>query len=369
MRIVILVWLFPPRFIGGTEIATYNIAKHLAKRGYDVHIVTSWAKGLPKKSFEQGFHIHRIYAPRIRILGSIKWCIHVLLLLKRLRPDVIHTQGMGMSLDCFFAKMLFEKPYIIWGQGSDVYLSWRFKGMISRLVLKNADAVIALTKDMEKRMKKFCNRYIHVIPNGIDLKVFEKSSPRKLLPNLQITNSERILLFVGTLRPVKGLKYLIQAMNILRNTGVEKVKLIIIGDGEERQALKHLVKQLHLEDRVIFVGKIPNEKVPNYMTIADIFVLPSLSEGFPIVTLEAMASGLPIIASRIGGMPEIVEDGVNGFLVEPANPRDIAEKVTFLLKDEELRGRISKKNKEKIKNYSWEKIIEKLEEIFLEVIY
>jgi glycosyltransferase involved in cell wall biosynthesis len=116
---------------------------------------------------------------------------------------------------------------------------------------------------------------IYIILNGINLEFFKVSSQGKLLPNLQIANSERIILFVDTLRPVKGLKYLIQAMNILIEKRVTNVKLIIVGDGEERESLEYLVQQLCLKDRVIFVGKVPNEKVPDYMAIANIFVLPS----------------------------------------------------------------------------------------------
>lgn len=139
---------------------------------------------------------------------------------------------------------------------------------------------------------------------------------------------------------------------------------MLVGGGQERQALQELVKELDLEERVTFVGKVSNGEVPKYMVASDVFVLPSLSEGFPLVTLEAMASGLPIVATKVGGLPEIVKDGDNGFLIEPKNPEQIAEKVLSLLVDEELREKISRNNQEKAKHYSWENIVERLEEVY-----
>jgi len=101
------------------------------------------------------------------------------------------------------------------------------------------------------------------------------------------------------------------------------------------------------------------------MAASDVFVLPSLSEGFPVTVVEAMASGLPIVATTIRGLPEIIKDGKkNGFLVEPKNPEQIAEKVLLVLENDKLRERISEKNKEKAKGYSWEAVIEKLERVY-----
>ena len=205
--------------------------------------------------------------------------------------------------------------------------------------------------------------YLSVIPNGINLDKFRNLSRETFRKRLGIKKGEKIITFVGTLRPVKGLKYLIQAMNIIskQDTGI---KLMLVGDGEERLALQELVKELDLEDRVTFVGKVLNEEIPGYMIASDVFVLPSLSESFGIVNLEAMACGLPIVASKVGGLPEIVKNGVNGFLVEPKNPEQISDKVLLLLGDDVLRERISKNNKDKVKDYSWESVVERLEKVY-----
>ncbi len=228
--------------------------------------------------------------------------------------------------------------------------------------------MIALTEDMKIEIEKIYSRHIDVVPNGIDLEVFE-GLPRKeaIRQRLRFNNNDKVILFVGTLRPVKGVKYLIQAMNVIAQKE-PKTRLMLVGNGEERDYLRGLVKELKLERYVTLVGKVPNEKVPEYMVASDVFVLPSLSEGFPLTILEAMASGLPIVASKVGGLPEIVEDGQNGFLVEPRKPGQIAEKVLLLLKNEGLRQRMIVNNRKKVQQYSSDNTVGRLEAIYRHVL-
>ena len=372
MRIVILVSLFPPKWLAGTEIATYNIAKYLARRGHEVHVITSWDEGLPEESFEEGFYVHRIRVPRLKIGGYTLHVLKELLLIKGLSPDIVHAQSIMRGTACVLARKLFGIPCVVMGQGSDVYLPWRFKKVISKLVLGNADALIALTEHMKQKMIELLGRErcdIFVIPNGIDDKFFSgylrKQSPATLEP---VNNKKKVILYVGRLEPVKGVRYLVQAVRILIDKDLRNIKLLIVGDGSEKRYLEELVKKLGLEDYIVFVGRVPHDKIPEYMASADLFVLPSLSEGFPIVTVEVMVMGLPIIASRVGGLPWIIRDGENGFLVEPRNPRDIAEKITLLLTNDDLRAYMSKRNIEEATKYSWKKIVEKLEKVYMHII-
>lgn len=365
MRIAILVPLFPPKWLGGVEIVTYNIAEYLARRGHEVHVITSLDEGLPKECMEEGFFVHRIFWREIRFLGCMLFWIKIFLVLKKIKPDIVHAQTVGMGIPGYFAKTFLKKPYLIWGHGSEVYypmLVIKFI-YIFKLVLKNADAVIALTEDMKKAIKKIYNRDVLVIPNGIDLEKFKDLSKVTLRKGWKIEDEEKILTFVGTLRPFKGVEYLIRAMKIIRQKNAD-ARLMLVGNGENREKLEKLVKELILEEYVRFIGKVQNEEVPEYMVASDIFILPSLSEGFPVTVLEAMASGLPIIVTRVRGLQEIIKDGENGFLVEPKNPEQIAEKVLMLLEDEELRERISRNNKKRVNDYSWESIVERVEEVY-----
>lgn len=367
MKIAILVGAFPPKWLAGTEIATYNIAKHLAKRGHEVHVITTVDEGLPKECMEEGFHIHRITPWNMQFLGVASFWFKTFWILKSINPDIVHIQRIIYGISGFLAKKILKKPYVVWGRGSEVYLPWAFKKPISTLVIKNADAAIALTEDMKRLMKEIYNRHIFVIPNGIDIERFKNISREDIRKRLKITNKEKIIIFVGTLRRLKGVRYLIEAMKCIieKNTNA---RLMLVGDGEDREDLENLVKELNIEKYVQFIGKVPNDKIPEYLKASDVFVLPSLSESFGIVNLEAMASGLPIVATNVGGLPEIVKDGENGFLVEQKNPEKIAEKALFLLEHDDLREKISKKNREKAKGYSWETAVERLEEIYLNIL-
>jgi N-acetyl-alpha-D-glucosaminyl L-malate synthase BshA len=363
MKIAILVSLFPPKWLAGTEIATYNTARHLAKQGHEVHVITSSDKELPKDSIEQGFYVHRIEFPRVRFLGTALFGLKALLRLKRVKPDIIHSQSITMGAVGFLAKKCLGKPHVVYGRGTEVYLPWLFKKPISRLVLRNADAAIALTQDMKREMQKIWNRDIFVIPNGIDLERFDNLPRDEMRAKLQATADDRLILFVGRFRPEKGVKYLIKAMAILRQSD-QSARLLLVGEGPEEESLKRLVRKLNLESYLEFVGQIQNEEVPRYMAAADILVLPSLSESFGIVVLEAMASGLPVVATRVGGLPEIIEDGRNGFLVKPKNSEQIAERLLLLLGNDELRARISGNNRDKAKGYSWEMVTARLEQVY-----
>jgi N-acetyl-alpha-D-glucosaminyl L-malate synthase BshA len=360
MTIVIFVSFFPPKWLAGIEIATYNIAKHLSQRGHNVHVVTSLDKGLPSFSNEPGFNVHRISCRKVRILGVMQFWCKIFIKIYQIKPDIVHIQAIGNGVPGFLAKLMLKIPYVVCGHGSDVYLSWAFKKPISKIVLSNADAVIALTDDMKNELVKIHRKPINVIPNGVEVEKFNVNGNKK-----RLLMNEKTLLFVGTLHQVKGIRYLIQAMSIVRNNS--KANLTIIGDGEEKEELKEFANKLNLSDCIHFAGRIDNEKIPEYMSQADIFVLPSLSEGLPVVSLEAMASGLPIVATNVGGLPDIIEDGINGFLVEPKNYEQLAEKIILLLNDDELRLKISRANREKAKKYDWSSVVEQLEEVYYSV--
>jgi len=124
---------------------------------------------------------------------------------------------------------------------------------------------------------------IFVIPNGIDYEFFSSYLGKRGFVTSEPGNNKNVVLYVGKLEPVKGVRYLVQAIGILRDGGLRNVKLLIVGDGSEKQCLEELVKKLGLEDYVIFAGKVSHEKISEYMALADVFVLPSLSEGLGLV--------------------------------------------------------------------------------------
>ena len=126
MKIAILVIGFPPMVLGGTAVATYNIAKHLSKRAHDVHVITSLDKGLPKESINEGFSIHRGKVVKKPFFGVIMYSIHAIRTIVKLNPDIMHVKSIHLSLITLIINKVFQTPYVIWAQGSDVYLPSRF---------------------------------------------------------------------------------------------------------------------------------------------------------------------------------------------------------------------------------------------------
>jgi len=362
MKIAILTWNYLPKRAGGTEIATQSIARHLANRGHEVLVITTRDLGLPKETMGEGFRIYRVKPLNPKLLKYAFFCFKTFLILRRFRPDVIHAQAMWTGLPALIAKIVIGRPYVVWVRGSDVYFPRLFKGWLSRLILRNADTVIALTEDMKKELKKVYMRNIVVIGNGVDAEQFCNHSRKDIRQKLSLKEDEKVIIFVGTIAPIKGVIYLIEAMSLIKQKRPE-TRLLIVGDGEERYNLVMLVRKLNLEECTIFSGRIFHADVPKYLAASDVFVLPTLSEGFPNTIAEAMAAGLPIVSTRVRGLSEIVAEGNNGFLVEPRNPAQLAEKILLILHNDILRDEMSANNKTWAKQHTWEKVAERLEEV------
>jgi glycosyltransferase involved in cell wall biosynthesis len=362
MKIVMIVDHFPPKWLHGTEIATYNLAKHLAKRKHEIHVITSYDEGLPKGlpnfDIKCGFYVHRIAWPKIRIVGVLIFWLKIFFEIRIINPDIVQVQSLGIGIPAWLSRKILKIPFIIWGRGGDVYQPSYYIRMTSGLILRDADAIIALTEDMRIKLKEISSREIFVVPNGIDLDQFNN-----MFSNVLKEEDFKKIICVGRFHPIKGHQYLIKAMKRVHDEIADAV-LILIGDGEERERLEALSIKLDIQKSVQFTGEVPHEQIHSHMHQADIFVLPSISEGFPSVILEAMACGLPIVASRVGGIPDIITNDTNGYLVEVKDSNDLANKMIILLQDDVLRKKISDNNRLLVKKYSWENVIFELEKIY-----
>ncbi len=365
MKIALLTWSYPPRRIGGTEIASQNIAKYLASRGHNITVITRKDEGLPKESIENGFRVIRIGCPSNRLFRFVIFCFKAASFLRKLRPDIIHAQAMHMGLCALITSNIIHKPYIVWARGLDIY-SYQFNRLIMREIFRKAGAVLALTEYMKKEILKYQQVDIIVIGNGIDIRKFGKLSREESRSWLGIKPVEKVVVFVGSLSPVKGVRYLLEAMSIIKRE-IPVARLLIVGDGTEKPILKTKAKSLNIENTVTFYGHVDNDEVPKYMAASDVFVLPSLSEGFPNVIAEAMAAGLPIICTKVGGLSEIVTEGKNGFLVESENPAQLARQIISILTDDGLKQEMVYNNQAWAKMNSWERVVEKLEKIYAQV--
>lgn len=195
--------------------------------------------------------------------------------------------------------------------------------------------------------------------------------PEQFRPHRQRPNNAQgtvVFLCVARLLRAKGLHFLLHACQALQKKGIQ-LKCILVGDGPAREELERLRHQLNLRGCVEFIGAVGQDRVQEYYNQGDVFVLPSFAEGVPVVLMEAMAKELPVISTRVMGIPELVEDGVSGLLIPPANLDALVQAMERLAKDPELRLRLGKAGREKvIADYNLETNVPKLAQVLREMI-
>jgi glycosyltransferase involved in cell wall biosynthesis len=226
-------------------------------------------------------------------------------------------------------------------------------------LMKRSDALIAVSKYTVSELTELYgigNKKIHVIYNGVDINKFKPRSDRaELRREFGLEEKRKIVLFVGRLYYRKGLEILLHSVpTVTQEFG--DVKFVISGTGfkKKEQSLRDLAKELGIEDYVIFLGYVPDEKLPNLYSASDIFVLPAIYENFPFAILEAQATALPVISTKVGGIPEFLADNENGFLIDPGEPAQLTERVLTLLKDPKLAKEMGEQGRSLIeKKLSW----------------
>jgi glycosyltransferase involved in cell wall biosynthesis len=232
-----------------------------------------------------------------------------------------------------------------------------FLRKIVKKTLNGTNKIIAVSNSVKKRINQLGVKddKLRVIYNGIDLKKFclsnEIIEKSKILKDNKNWTNKRILLNVGSLVPVKGQRYLIEAMRDVIKEFSDSI-LLICGDGPLKGALHELVINFELQDYVKFMGTIQPKDILLYYAIADVFLLSSIMEGHPISLLEAMAYSKPIVATKVGGIPETIKTQRNGLLVEKQSPKKLAEAICTVLRDKKLAEAIRRNAGNSIKKYS-----------------
>lgn len=256
-------------------------------------------------------------------------------------------------------KRKFKIPHICTVHGSDINL-YPFRNKLSYLltkyVLKQSDYIVTVSNKLKKKTLLIINaaNNTSVIYNGADIEKFKPIPKEVARHKLGMKETNNIILFIGNLKAVKGVNYLLEAFAKLQEDKGKEIRLFLIGDGEEKDKLILLTKSLKIENKVFFFGRRPHSEIPLWLNIADIFVLPSISEGFPTIIPEAMMCGIPVLASNVGGIPEIMTDSKTGYLVEPGNINQIKDRVKLLLDNKSVRQTISKTAIDESRKYTWE---------------
>jgi len=286
--------------------------------------------------------------------------------IKYFKPDILHVHY-ATSYGLIGALSGFH-PFIISVWGSDVYefpVRSIFHKILLEYNLSKADIILSTSNAMADQTRKFTDKNIVVTPFGIDLKKFYKNhnkSKRK--------DGEIVIGTVKTLHKIYGIAYLIKAFKIVVDRNPEKnIKLLIVGGGPLEKELKRLARDLNVDDKTTFTGNIPQDKVPEYLNMLDVYVAVSLHESFGVAVIEAGACELPVVVSGVGGLLEVVEDGKTGYIVPKEDSEETANAIEKLILNEYTRAEFGKNARKRITElYSWEKSVDIMNSVYLNCV-
>jgi sugar transferase (PEP-CTERM/EpsH1 system associated) len=299
-------------------------------------------------------HDFRIVAQLARLFG-------------RERPDVLHTHGWGALCEGVVAARLARVPFIVHGEHGTMETRPR-NLRIQRFLWSRVQRVLSVSSRLAERMSAevgFDRRNITVIRNGVDMRRIAAGNASAIRDELGLKASDLVIGTVGRLEPVKDHDTLLDALALVRNAGLP-FKAIIAGDGSLRDALDRRAAELGLQGAVLFLGE--RSDVENVLAASDIFVMSSRSEGLSNTIIEAMAAGLPVVSTAVGGADELIADGVTGRLVPPANPAALAQSLAHLLRNPTEREAMGRRAHQRAaSDFDLHRMVRDYEDLYLEV--
>lgn len=364
MKICIVSGIFHPE-IGGPATHLYNLCFELVKRGNEICVITYG--DTTKEDYNYPFSIKRICRKKSLLLRLLRFTYQVIKIGKNC--DVFYVDHYGFPVA--IASIFLRKPMVLritgdfaWeyayrhnltSQSIDEFQTKKHRTLVEfmkalqHFYSKKADKVIVPSNYLKSMVESWgiLSDKIDVIYNAIREQDFTISMS-KVEAKRELGINTKLILAVARLAPWKGIDILIKILPRFN----KETKLLVVGDGLDLHRLRDLAKAIGVEKRIIFKGEIPHHIISLYLKAADVFVLPSLYEGLPHTILEAMRVGIPIVATNIGGIPELIEDGKDGFLFEPGDLSGLEEAISKILEDRVTVLKLIDTAKEKVKQFN-----------------
>ena len=366
-RILILTTAYLPQ-VGGSELAIKNVTDRLPEFDFDL-ITSRFSSDVPLYEKIGNVNVYRVgnFLSRFSFLLPKNFLpIAVFFKARRLIAqhgpyDLIHAYqasqaaGGGWLLKWAYPRI----PFLVTVQEGKILTS---QSMLTRFfryfIFKKADHATVISNYLAKYVaSQNKNLPVTIIPNGVDLNKFPDSS-------FQFPVKDKTVITVSRLVEKNGVKDLIEAIAVVAKK-IPDVRLMVIGDGDLKTDLIKRSESLGMENNVSFLGEIDNNLLPHYLAKAMVFVRPSLSEGLGISFLEAMAAGVPIIGTPVGGIIDFLEDGETGLFCKVKDTQDIGEKIIRILSDKELHDKLANQGRELVRReYDWDIIVQKFRDIY-----
>lgn len=350
LRVAMIIQGYHPP-VGGAERQLAALAPLLQARGVEVHVLTRRYPGLLPFEIVRGVPVHRLPIPGPKAVASLTFTLAALPLLGRLRPDIIHAHELlSPATTAALGKALLNVPVIVkvlrGGRMGDITKIKNRPGATLRLALlrHSVDAFIAISREIDAELAEIGipPERRPFIPNGVDTERFAPPGPetrhtRRAALGLP---DGPVALFAGRLVAEKRVDHLLDLWPGVRAVHPEAL-LLVLGTGEEEARLRRAAGA-----GVRFAGEVAD--VAPYLQAADLFLLPSASEGLSNALLEAMAAGLPAVATAVGGAPDLITHGENGWLVPPSDPEALRSAILALLGDPDRRARLGRRARERV---------------------
>ncbi len=391
MKVCMLTTGFP-RFEGdlfGNFVM--ELVKELRSRNVEVEVVAPHEAGLPTVEYMNGVRIRRFryFLPRFQCLAygggipaniSASWLARLQVpffllafVLSATRAakgsDLIHCHWTATGLVAVWANMVHRLPVVLSVRGSDInVMTNSFARKVNKYVYGVVDRVLAVSEDIAGVLKGVGvgREKIKIVHNGVDarFKPHDKATSRSAL---RLPTDKFLTLFVGLMSPVKGVDRLVQAVRLIEDNSLY---CVLVGDGPSRIEIEKLAEKENIQASLHFAGRQSTETIPIWMSAADILVLPSLSEGRPNVVLEAQACGTAVVATKVGGTPELIRHEETGLLVEKDDVPALAASIARLMHDERLRKRLGQEGRRQIQasGLTWSASAAKVESIYQELL-
>ncbi len=374
MRILMLSWEYPPRIVGGISRVVYHLAQELGAAGHNVTVLTMSDEDLPPFERDGAVSVYRVPAWYVRPITFVDSVMQmnmamvtaaIRIIQSGERFDVLHMHDW---LVAFAGKTLLDLfPDMVgictihateFGRNNGIHndVQSYISGVEQKLAAELSSRVIVNSLYMRDEVMRLFGvnaASLDIIPNGIDLHMFDPVPVDMSLRRCHAADNDRIVFFVGRLTYEKGVHLLMDAIpKVLAR--YQDVKFIIAGKGQELDALRQRAWNMGVAHRVDFPGFLSEEDLLRMFRVVDVAVFPSLYEPFGIVALEGMVARLPVVVSDAGGLNEIVEDRVNGMKFPTGNPDMLADAIVTILLDGALRARITENAFQTIKErYLW----------------
>jgi len=342
-----IVFIVESLDVGGTELSLLKWLRHCDRKIFAPSVI-SFRKGALQKELEElnvpATVIHKKFP------FDVSFFYRLVRKLAKIRPDAVHCRnGIPAISYGVLAARLAKVPVVSSVHGRTHYIRQSVKTWLWFRIMRLSQKIITVTEGIKEEISRYGSiplEKIEVIYNGIDIGQ-TLSSKEALRNNFNFSPHDFLVGTVGNLRAIKGQKYLLEAMpDILRK--ISHARLVLIGSGEERENLQKLATRLGISDKIHFLGYQANAAM--MIGMFNVFVLPSLSEGFPNVILEAVVAGIPVVATNVGGVPEIVRHGKESLLVDPADAKGLSAAVVRLAGAPELKNTLIQSAKDRVRN-------------------